>query len=832
MPNRGGALAPYRVVDVTTIDGWLCTKVLADLGADVVKVEPPGGDPGRLRGTFVDGRDGDPEANLGWWFANAGKRSVELDLDSPDGRERFARLVATADLLVESFGPGGLAARGVSIDELLAANPRLVVTSISAFGCDGPDRDRLASDLTIAARSGLVWLSGDEDRAPVRISVPQSFRVASLEAAVHSMVALQHASRTGQGQHVDVAAHPAMVRTLMNATEFKVLHGQELTRAGSRVAYSPFRARLVYACADGHVTFMPSLGPLAGPGLEWVRSTALAEGIDVPAILRDCDIMDIDTLVEVATAGRIDEFIDAIESTVEAVFASRTKAELYRTAIDKLLLLAPVNTIADIRRDEQLAAREQWQTVEAADGTRYTGAGPWARLAATPLVTDRRAPRVGEHTEEVLGRIEVRERTAPAEPAEAPGGDPFRGLKVWDMSWVGVGPLTARYLADYGATVIRLDNTERADVLRVNPPFLGGEKGINRSQFYADYNASKLSIGLDLGHPAGREVALRLTEWADVVLESFTPKTLQSYDLGYERLREVNPSLVMLSTCMQGQTGPNRNYRGFGQLMGSLTGFYEITGWPDRAPSMVYGAYTDFLCQRMCATALMAALDHRRRTGQGQHIDVSQFEASLQLLGPELLDYEVNGRIARRNGNRDADQVPHGIYPCRPVGQGLEGERWVAIACQDDDQWRSLAKRVGVPDWAHEDELATVAGRRAVEDALDAHLAAWTSDQPVEEVLQALDGAVAVAPVNSPDQLHDDPQLEHLGYFEVLEHTVMGPQRYNGMQARLSATPGRLRKAAPCLGEDTMEVLGEILGCGEDEVIELLVSEAVEINVG
>jgi crotonobetainyl-CoA:carnitine CoA-transferase CaiB-like acyl-CoA transferase len=829
MTDQGGALSPYRVVDLTTTGGWLCGKLLADLGADVLKVEPPGGDPGRQLGRFVDGREGDPEANLEWWFAGAGKRSVVLDLDDDGDRDQLEQLLAGADVLIESFGPGGLEERNLAVDQLLARHPHLVVTSISPFGLDGPYRDRPGPDLVVSALGGQVWLNGDEDRPPVRISAPQTMRVAAAEAAVHTVVALQHAARTGQGQHVDVSAQAATVRTLMNATEFKVLQGTELTRAGSKVAYSPFRARMVYACADGHVTYMPALGSLAGPGLEWMRSTAQADGLEVPELLREANLCDLDLMVSMIESGRAGELMDATEQLVESVVRTRTKAELYRAAVEHLLLLAPVNTVVDLREDLQLAARDFWREVRAADGSSYVAPGPWARLSATPLLADRRAPLVGEHTAQVLGAIRERPRS---EPAEQPGQDPFAGLKVWDMSWVGVGPLTARYLADYGATVIRMDNTVRIDVLRVNPPFLGGQSGVNRSQFYADFNASKMGLGLDLGNPAGREVALRLVEWCDVTLESFTPKTLHGFGLDYEVLREVNPSVVMLSTCMQGQTGPNRNYRGFGQLMGSLTGFYEVTGWPDRDPTMVYGAYTDFLCQRMCATALISALDHRRRTGEGQHIDVSQFEAALQFLGPELLDYELNGFVATRMGNRDPYRAPHGVYPCRPEGEGRAGERWVAIACETDEQWRGLAKRVGLPDWADEDHLGTVAGRKEVEDRLDAHLADWTRDQAVGEVVRQLEGCVPVGEVLTPDALHDDPQLRHRGYFETLEHSVMGPQRYNGMQARLSATPGRLRKAAPCLGEDTFHVLNEILGYDEDEAVQLLVSEAVEINAG
>ena len=264
-------------------------------------------------------------------------------------------------------------------------------------------------------------------------------------------------------------------------------------------------------------------------------------------------------------------------------------------------------------------------------------------------------------------------------------------------------------------------------------------RSINNSHFYGDFNAGKLSLGLDLSDPRGRDVAWRAIEWADVILESFTPKALAAWEMDYSHIRGRNPSVVMLSTCMQGQTGPRRLYRGFGNLMAGLAGFYELTGWPDRTPVMIYGAYTDFISQRFTATALLGALDHRRRTGEGQYIDVAQLEAALQFLGPELLAYELDGRVAARAGNRHPDLVPHGVFPCLPEteradrypdgGQGAEG--WVAISCADDEQWRSLVGLTGLPN---EERWATAAGRRADEDHIEALLAAWTASRRGSEI--------------------------------------------------------------------------------------------------
>ena len=347
------------------------------------------------------------------------------------------------------------------------------------------------------------------------------------------------------------------------------------------------------------------------------------------------------------------------------------------------------------------------------------------------------------------------------------------------MSWVGVGPMTTRYLGDYGATVVRLDSSRpprhpspdtalQRTALRASTAHSSTQTSTRRSWAWDSTSAQS----------QGQVIARRLAAWADVVVESFTPHTLRRLDLDYDALQDVNPSLVMLSTCMQGQTGPRADYRGFGNLMAAMSGYYHVTGWPDRDPVVVYGAYTDFICQRFCTTALVSAVDHQRRTGEGQHIDLSQFEAALQFLGPELLEYETFGTVAGRHGNRDARCAPHGIYPC----QGEE--QWVAIACTDDDRWDVLRAVMGNPSWAADARFDTLDGRKHHEDELDERVADWTASLSVMSVVEALQPAVAAGPVHNQSALYDDPQISHLGYFEMLEHPVIGEVPYNGMQAR------------------------------------------------
>lgn len=400
------------------------------------------------------------------------------------------------------------------------------------------------------------------------------------------------------------------------------------------------------------------------------------------------------------------------------------------------------------------------------------------------------------------------------------------GLKVWDASWIGAGPLTARYLGDYGATVVHTENSRNPDRLRVGPPFRDGQPGINRSQFFADYNASKLGLGVDLASPGGREVARRLAGWADVVLESMRPGTFARLAFGYEELRQINPGIILLSSSIQGQSGPAKDFAGFGSFLAPAGGFSEITGWPDRRPDSPYGAYTDFIAQRFGGIAILAALEHRRRTGEGQYIDLSQMEGSLQLLGTEFLDYALNGRIAFRNGNRSEWAAPHGIFPCLPQD---DRERWVAIAVESDTQWADLVQALGAPNWAVDGRYATFAGRKQHEDQLEQGLAAWTRTRTDDDVVHTLQPRVPAGWVHDGFGLQRDAQIAHRGYFTPLQHTLMGECLYESAQVHMSLTEHAPRSAAPCLGEHTRLVLVDLLGYSDDEVDSLIAAGAVEI---
>ena len=402
----------------------------------------------------------------------------------------------------------------------------------------------------------------------------------------------------------------------------------------------------------------------------------------------------------------------------------------------------------------------------------------------------------------------------------------FSGIKVWSMAWIGVGPITARYLADNGAHVVRMDSANHPDLLRAAPPFKGPKPGLNNSMFFGDFNCSKLSLGLNMKEPEAREIAFEMAQWADVVLESFTPGTMAKWGLSYAELSKDNPGLIMLSTCMQGQTGPRAAYPGYGNLMASMSGFYEVTGWPDRDPVTVYGAYTDFIAPRFTAMALIAALDHKRRTGEGQYIDVSQYEASLQFFGSEFLDYEVNDAVATRQGNHHQTMCPHGVYPCR--GE----ESWLAISVESDDQWLTLKSAMGNPPWAESTDLNTALGRKAQESLIDEHISQWTATQDSDDLFQLLQPAVAAGPVYPAEALYKDQQIEHRDYFQTVNHPVMDDVVLNGAQANFSSLNNHPSKAPPCVGENSVDVLKACLGMADKDIATLIEKNVVQVHLG
>jgi len=810
-------LSPYRVLDLTDERGLLCGQILADLGADVIQIEAPAGSPARRLGPFAADTP-QPDHSLFWWAYARGKRSVVLDLETSTGRRELVERARGADFLIESADPGVMAARGLSAAELAAVNPSLVYVSITPFGQTGPKARWAATDLTVWAAGGPLILTGDEDRPPVRVSVPQSFAHACAEAALAALVAHSERLHSGRGQHVDVSAQQAVTAATQVGILSAAVGEEPFQRMAGGARAGPARVRLIYPAKDGHVSITHVFGSAVGPAtrrlMEYVHENGCCD-----AETRDKDWVSYGEWL--LTGKEPPEEFERVKQTIAECTGSRTKAELFEAALDRGLLLAPVCTIRDVVESEHLAAREYFRPLENGSRTVHYP-GPFARFGASPIAYRRGPPRLGEHDAEVRAETRTTPACAAATSQGATSARPLAGVKILDFMWALAGPGATRTLADCGATVVRIESTARVDVCRTLHPFVGGDFSPENSVAFHTTNVGKRMLTLDPTKPEGREVVLDLVRWADVLTESFSPKAMDGFDLGYETLREVKPDLIMLSTCLMGQTGPLSRLAGFGNLAAAISGFMEVCGWPDRDPAGPYGAYTDYIAPRYNAIAVLAALEYRRRTGRGQHIDLSQAEAALHFLAPALLDYTVNGRVQSRTGNRDREMSPHGVYPC--AGE----DRWVAIAARDDRDWAALCGAIGCPELATDPRYAEASLRLERCDELDRVLADFTHALAMEEVEARLQAAgVPAHAVQSSPELVRDPQLRHRGHFVELAHpsgrTVVEATRF-----ALSRSPVGPTGEAPSLGADTQWVLESVLGYDGDRMAELAIAGALE----
>lgn len=790
-------LSDYRILDLTDDRGLIAGMILADLGADVIAIEPPEGNTARRRGPFTDGSyGGDIEDSLVWQSYARGKRSVVLDLESAEGRAQLIELARSADAIVESADVGRMSELGLGYEELLQVNPGLIYVAITPFGSTGPKAGWPATDLTIAASAGPMIQSGDKDRPPLRVDLPQTALHAGAEAAVGILMALHERKRSGLGQFIDVSAQAAYAQATQSGIIAAPNNAGQFERSAVGASLGPLEIRLFWPCKDGHVAITYLFGAAIGPFTDRLMQYALEEGY-CDQETRDKDWLNYTNMI-LSGQEPISEYFRCCD-VVGALCADKTKTELFQVAQERRLLLVPVSTMDDLDENEHLAARSYWREVER-DGQTVKFPGPFARLSETPIEYGRPAPMLGEHTDEVLAEIHSAAILNRANAA-TPNLPPLSGLKMLDLMWVMAGPAGTRALCDFGVNTVRIESSIRIDTARTLQPFIDDEATQPEgSSMFHNMNAGKRMITVDPANPEGRELILDLVRWADIVTESFTPRAMRGWDLTWETLREVNPRLIMMSSCLMGQDGPLAEFAGFGNLAAAFAGFTPLAGWPDRSPAGPFGAYTDYVAPRFASAALLAALDERDRTGRGQYIDVSQMEAAIHFLTPAFLRYRLTGEKWQANGNNDPDMSPHGVYPS-------EGEdRWVAIACRDD------------------------ADRAALESVLNGEvLEEWTAARSAEDAMNALLAVgVPAHAIQDSTACFADPQLQHRNHFVELAHPTQGKSVVEGARVIFSRSPAGRPTVAPTMGADNDAVLRDLLGYTDDQIIELVASGALQ----
>jgi crotonobetainyl-CoA:carnitine CoA-transferase CaiB-like acyl-CoA transferase len=810
-------LGRYRVLELPGLAPLLAGKTLADLGADVIKVEPPGGDPARYLPPLIDSvpeSAGPRSPGLIWAAYDIGKRHVTADLTTDAGRDLVRRLAAEADVLIEGFAPGEMDRLDIGPARLRQEHPGLIITSLSAFGQDGPYAGWRGSDLVQFAMSGYLNMTGPADGPPLKPSAPfQTYLHGAMQAVAATLLALRRREQTGEGAHVDQALRDTGIWMLTHTYQFWDLLGVNLKRQGAaRDMGGVRRLRSIFPCKDGHVVWLAVTGHIGGASMqalvEWMAAESMA-----PDWLRAIDWMEFDYL------QKGPEMVERLETVFAAFFATKRKAELLDWALAHRLMLAPVQNLGDVLDDPQLAARDAWRTV------RIAGVPEPVRVPGPPVQMSDAVwePRdvSGSEAEGVAAwqpwpARNGHERGARQEGASRTGNLPLAGIRVVDFSTTVAGPSASRHLADFGAEVIKIESLAHVDGLRNATPYADRTPGINRSGYFAAYNAGKKSLALNMQKPAARDVVRRLIERADVLLEAYVPGVMARWGLTWEQVSAWNPRIIMASHCLQGQWGPRAGHRGYGQIASAMSGWYDLTGLPGEEPVGPYSAYTDFICWPYLLTAILVALDVRDQTGRGQRIDHAQLETSVHFLAPLLLDLQINGRLAVRRGNREDYAVPNNVYRC------AGDDRWLAVTVTTDVEWAALCAALGHPEAAADPRFTGCDARKAHEADLDSLIGAWTRDADAFALAERLQAAgVAAGAVARAQDLFADPQLAHRGFFRRLNHVEIGEHAVLTQTFRISGMEPGPFIAAPLLGEHTYQICTDVLGMDADEIAAL-----------
>jgi benzylsuccinate CoA-transferase BbsF subunit len=390
------------------------------------------------------------------------------------------------------------------------------------------------------------------------------------------------------------------------------------------------------------------------------------------------------------------------------------------------------------------------------------------------------------------------------------------GIRIVDFSWIFTGPLVTKFMGDYGAEVIKIESPARPDDVRAIGPYRNDLPGVNRSCLFALYNSSKYGMTLNLRKPESVEIAKKLIAKSDIVVESYRAGVIEKLGLGYETLRRIKPDIIMLSCTIYGQTGPASVQAMLGTFFQSEASITHFIGWPDRAPVVVPNPYTDYHAPWMGLSAVLSALDYRRRTGRGQHIDLTQIESTPHFLGPVMMDFIVNRREQSRSGNRSSHAAPHGVFRCRG------DDRWCAVAVHTDEEWSGFCKALGRPDWAEDKKFSTLTGRKQNEDELETLIAQYTVHRAAEEIVEALrnEGVAASIVQNGQDLMEKDAQLRYRGAFLEKDHPEMGKCTLQQPPYRFSESAPDLKRP-PCLGEHTETICTQLLGLSDEEFVRL-----------
>ncbi|MGO9381861.1 MAG: CaiB/BaiF CoA transferase family protein [Mycobacterium sp.] len=755
-----GPLTGLHVVELATeISGPYAAKLFVDLGAEVTKIEPPVGDPLRRWGPFPGGPRKPQRCGL-FEYLNAGKRGATLDLGRPDDLAAARELIAGAHLLVEDFAPGTLEGWGLDPDTLGRGNPDLVLLRISAFGQSGPWRDRRATPLTLQAASG--WISArDPERPPVQVGARIQEYVAGAYAALGALTALRLQPAGGVRQ-VDVSQLEALLSTL----PYPMLMAQRMQRLGLPANLRSAPMLGVVRAADGWV------GINCLTGQHW---------LDVCAMLGLPEYGEQQIAIMMGGPER-EEF----SAKARPLLAEQTVSEIVELGQALRIPTAPVNDGATVLDCPQYAKRGFF-VAAGGPGSSFQRPGPAFRFSKTPVAWPLPAPCLGTRPE--------RWATDARSPSPTEGSPPFSGLRVLDLTTFWAGAYLTCYLGAFGADIVKVESIQRPDGHRYSGAFAyEGDDWYERSPIWQGTNLNKRDLTLDLTSPRGRDIARRLVARADVVVENFSPRVVEQFGLDYESLVALNPGVIAVRMPGYGLQGPWRDYVGWALNFEQTSGMSAVTGYAEGPPCNPQGP-ADPIVGVHAGVALLAALEHRSRTGAGQLIEIAQIEVAACVTAEPVIEYSMNGVVRAREGNRRRGYL-QGVYPTSADGV------WVAVSLCDD----------GSPQVDH--------------DVFDDLVAAWTRTQTAAMIVETLRAqGIPAEQVITGDQMYDrdfiGAQLDARGFYEELAHPITGPHRYPGWPFRITPGPGRHhRTAPPTLGQHNDEILRGI-GFSGDELATL-----------
>jgi crotonobetainyl-CoA:carnitine CoA-transferase CaiB-like acyl-CoA transferase len=797
-----GPLHGMRVLDISEgIAAPFCAKLLGDLGADVVKVEKPhDGDYSRTLGPFPEAT-ADPEQSASFFFLNTSKRSITLDLRSPDQTTQLRPLIAAYDIIISSDTAETLTARGMGPDEIRSWNERAILTTVSGFGSFGPHSSYQSSHLVNCAMGGWANLCGMPDREPLQAGGAISETLTGAYAAAATLLAAIGRSRRGGGEHVDVSTQEAVLAGAQMPTlfyEYRGLTPERYSSVGSGAG-----AAYILPTSEGYI----GLNALTLP--QWHMLCNFLGRDDIAQNPRFAGI----------SWSAPDERLEEIREAFRDSLRDRTADQLFHDAEARRVPFGLVPSLSELIDLVPHQERGFYTKLEhPVCGSVSIPGVPFKSTAINPQPY--RPPLLGEHNDEILAQLESSVTPPPSHSGDDPRALPLAGIRILDLSMFFAGPVAAQIAADAGAEVIKVESVQRIDGWRASATLAeDGPPTWESSPYFNWVNRNKRGITLDLNDTRGQDIIKHLVRDADIVIENYTPRVMHKFGLDYSVLSAINPNVIMISLSGFGAKGSWRDYVAFGMSTEQMSGVSHLTGYENEEPLFTGMTGGDLFSGVMGSVAFLAALAHRDASGQGQHIDLSQIEACNMYIGDAMAGWTLAQHDPGRTGNSHPIYAPQGCYPCANDG-------WIAITCKTDTQWSALANLIGKPQWTS--QFADASARSVHRTAIDAELGAWTQGQDKIELmhrLQALD-IPAGAVMNGPDLLND-PQLAARGSFLAQDRPGVGVKHYPNQPYRFARCRPPPTERAPLLGEHLEEILTDLTELSPDDIADLVIADVI-----